>query len=207
MNIDFADVKAATHQMAIMCYGTADGDNRSSEAVNNALNNPFFDQADMRNAKGIIINVCASSLEKKELVEIMTHVQNIGKEGIEAIPGLMIDESYGDEISVTIIATGLRRFNLDEFRSTTYIPSKSINPSNNLDTTNSSDGYVNLNNKKINIEETLKAKGLNIFCLLEESIDYLVTDKNGLYVDCTYGRGGHSKEILKNLHKRKIIFF
>ena len=159
MNIDFADVKAAmSHKgMAIMCYGTASGDNRSSEAVNNALNNPFFDQADMRNAKGLIINVCASSLEKKELVEIMTHVQNIGKEGIEAIPGLMIDESYGDEISVTIIATGLRRFNLDEFRSTTYIPSKSINPSNNLDTTNSSDGYVNLKNlKKIDIEETLR---------------------------------------------------
>ena len=155
MNIDFADVKAAmSHKgMAIMCYGTAAGPNRAAEAVNNALNNPFFDQADMRNAKGLIVNVCASSLEKEELLEIMNHAQNIGKDNIEAISGLMIDASYGDEISVTIIATGLRRFNLDEFR-TSYIPSPSMSP---LNANSNSDGYVNLNNlKKIDIKETLR---------------------------------------------------
>ena len=157
MNIDFADVKAAmSHKgMAIMCYGTAAGPNRAAEAVNNALNNPFFDQADMRNAKGLIVNVCASSLEKEELLEIMNHAQNIGKDNIEAISGLMIDESYGDEISVTIIATGLRRFNLDEFRPS-YIPTPSMSPLNGNANSNS-DGYINLNNlKKIDIKETLR---------------------------------------------------
>ena len=157
MNIDFADVKAAmSHKgMAIMCYGTANGLNRAAEAVNNALGNPFFDQADMKNAKGLIVNVCASALKDTEMLEIMSHVQNIGKDNIEAISGLMIDESYGDEISVTIIATGLRRFNLDEFRPS-YIPSPSINSLNGNASTNS-EGYVNLNNlRKIDIKETLR---------------------------------------------------
>ena len=111
MNVDFADVKAAmSHKgMALMCYGTATGSNRAEEAVNNALNNPFFDQAEIRNAKGLIVNICASKLEKKEMLEIMKLAQSIGKNAIESIPGLMIDDSYGDEISVTIIATGLRK--------------------------------------------------------------------------------------------------
>ena len=109
----------------------------------------------MKNAKGLIVNVCASALEKKELPEIMNQVQNIGMEGIEAIPGLMLDTSYGDELSVTIIATGLRRFDLDNFK-TTYITSPTIKPLNESSGTNS-DGYVNLNNlRKIDIKETLR---------------------------------------------------
>ncbi len=141
--------------MAIMCYGTATGTNRATDAVNNALGNPFFDQADIKNAKGLIVNVCSSSLKDTEMLEIMSHVQNIGKGNIEAISGLMIDESYNDEISVTIIATGLRRFNLDEFRPS-YIPSPSINLLNGNTNTNS-DEYVNLNNlRKIDIKKTLR---------------------------------------------------
>ena len=89
------------------------------------------------------------------MLEIMSHVQNIGKDNIEAISGLMIDASYGDEISVTIIATGLRRFNLDEFRPS-YIPTPSMSPLNGNANSNS-DGYINLNNlKKIDIKETLR---------------------------------------------------
>ena len=85
----------------------------------------------------------------------MKQAQSISQQGVEAIPGLTIDESFGDEIVVTIIATGLRRFNLDEFRPS-YIPSPSINPLNGNASTNS-DGYVNLNNlRKIDIKETLR---------------------------------------------------
>ena len=56
----------------------------------------------------------------QEINEIMKQAQSISQQGVEAIPGLTIDESYGDEIVVTIIATGLRKFNLDEF-SNSYI--------------------------------------------------------------------------------------
>jgi len=157
MNIDFADIKAAMSDsgVGIMCYGTATGPNRAAEAVSNALNNPFFDQAEIKNAKGLIVNICASSLDNKEIQEIMNSAKSIGKEGIEAISGLMIDESYGDEISVTIIATGLRKWDLDDWSKpiSGYVP---VSPMNGDASTNS-EGYVNLNNlRKIDIKETLR---------------------------------------------------
>ena len=60
MNVDFADVEAAMSQggKAIMGYGQGSGANRAKEAVDNALNSPFFDKAEVRNAKGLIINIC-----------------------------------------------------------------------------------------------------------------------------------------------------
>ena len=159
MNVDFADVKAAmSHKgMALMCYGTASGSNRAEEAVNNALNNPFFDQAEIRNAKGLIVNICASKLEKKEMLEIMKLAQSIGKNAIESIPGLMIDDSYGDEISVTIIATGLRKMDIDRNNWTTTVPVPSNTNRLNGKIDINSDGYVKLSNlKKIDIKKTLR---------------------------------------------------
>ena len=63
----------------------------------------------------------------QEINEIMNQEQSISQQGVEAIPGLTIDESYGDEIVVTIIATGLRRFNLDEFSNSYIRPVRDIN--------------------------------------------------------------------------------
>ena len=131
MNVDFADVQAAMSQkgMAIMCIGKAKGLNRAVEAVNNALNNPFFNKAEVKNAKGLLVNICgASGMEMQEINEIMKQAQSISQQGVEAIPGLTIDESFGDEIVVTIIATGLRRFNLDEFSDSYIRPVRDMNP-------------------------------------------------------------------------------
>jgi len=69
----------------------------------------------------------ASGMEMQEINEIMKQAQSISQQGVEAIPGLTIDESYGDEIVVTIIATGLRRFNLDEFSNSYIRPVRDIN--------------------------------------------------------------------------------
>ena len=85
----------------------------------------------------------------------MNSAKSIGKEGIEASSGLMIDKSYGDEISVTIIATGLRKWDLDDWSRpiSGYVP---VSPMNGDASTNS-EGYVNLNNlRKIDIKETLR---------------------------------------------------
>ena len=131
MNVDFADVQAAMSQkgMAIMCIGKAKGLNRAIDAVNNALDNPFFNKAEVKNAKGLLINICgASGMEMQEINEIMKQAQSISQQGVEAIPGLTIDESYGDEIVVTIIATGLRKFNLDEFSNSYIRPVRDISP-------------------------------------------------------------------------------
>ena len=141
MNVDFADVQAAMSQkgMAIMCIGKAKGLNRAIDAVNNALDNPFFNKAEVKNAKGLLINICgASGMEMQEINQIMKQAQSISQHGVEAIPGLTIDESYGDEIVVTIIATGLRKFNLDEFSSSYIRPVRDTSPARE-----ESDSYVN----------------------------------------------------------------
>ena len=157
MNVDFADVQAAMSQkgMAIMCIGKASGPNRAAAAVNDALGNPFFNRAEVKNAKGLLVNICGpSGMEMQEINEIMTHAQKISQQGVEAIPGLTIDESFGDEISVIIIATGLRRFNLDEF-STSYIrPVRDLPPLN----TQENQGYVDPDKlKRIDILEIIRS--------------------------------------------------
>ena len=157
MNVDFADVQAAMSQkgMAIMCIGKASGPNRAAAAVNDALGNPFFNRAEVKNAKGLLVNICGpSGMEMQEINEIMTHAQKISQQGVEAIPGLTIDESFGDEISVIIIATGLRRFNLDEF-STSYIrPVRDLPPLNSQE----NQGYVDPDKlKRIDIFEIIRS--------------------------------------------------
>ena len=92
-----------------------------------------------------------------EMLEIMKLAQSIGKNAIESIPGLMIDDSYGDEISVTIIATGLRKMDIDRNNWTTTVPVPSNTNRLNGKIDINSDGYVKLSNlKKIDIKETLR---------------------------------------------------
>ena len=155
MNVDFADVEAAMSQggKAIMGYGQGSGVNRAKEAVDNALNSPFFDKAEVRNAKGLIINICgSSSIGNEEVKEIMEHAGSIGVDGVEAIPGLTIDESCENDIFVTIIATGLRRFDLDGFQERVLRPVSPISATRPV-----SDGYVDIGSiETINIKDTFR---------------------------------------------------
>ena len=155
MNVDFADVEAAMSQggKAIMGFGQGSGVNRAKEAVDNALNSPFFDKAEVRNAKGLIINICgSSSIGNEEVKEIMEHAGSIGVDGVEAIPGLTIDESCENDIFVTIIATGLRRFDLDGFQERVLRPVSPISATRPV-----SDGYVDIGSiETINIKDTFR---------------------------------------------------
>ena len=138
---------------AIMGYGQGSGANRAKEAVDNALNSPFFDKAEVRNAKGLIINICgSSSIGNEEVKEIMEHAGSIGVDGVEAIPGLTIDESCENDIFVTIIATGLRRFDLDGFQERVLRPVSPISATRPV-----SDGYVDIGSiETINIKDTFR---------------------------------------------------
>ena len=129
INVDFADVSAVMSQkgMALMGYGSASGENRSSEAIFKALNNPFFDSNEVRNAKGLLVNVCASSsITQVELKEILQEAQKVSQDGVDAIPGLTIDESFEDKLSVIIIATGLRRYDINDIQNPRIISTKNL---------------------------------------------------------------------------------
>ncbi len=108
VGLDFADVKAAVKGggFAHMGIGSATGENRAAEATKMAIHSPLLETS-IHGAKGIILNISGGSdlgmLEVSAACEI---AQEFADENSEFIFGAVIDEDLGDEIQVTIIATG-----------------------------------------------------------------------------------------------------
>ncbi len=110
INVDFADVETVMRKsgLALMGTGIASGKERAAEAVEKALNSPLLNNSDIRGAKNILLNITSGTQEvtMDEVGTITDYLQN--KAGFEAdlIWGNGKDEALGDEISVTLIATG-----------------------------------------------------------------------------------------------------
>ena len=112
INIDFADVRTTMQGMgdAIMGIGSASGDNRAIEAAGRAINNPLLEDARIEGARNILVNVTGgedfSLVEYEEIVNLIT--QSADPEAL-VIPGIVTDPSLGDEVRVTVVATGFNR--------------------------------------------------------------------------------------------------
>ena len=109
MNIDFADVRAVMQGQgtAIFGIGTASGENRAVDAASKAINNPMLEDTRIDGAKHCLVNVCAgTSFSTNELDEISKIVNASASPDFDLKAGVVIDESMGEEISVTVIATG-----------------------------------------------------------------------------------------------------
>ena len=112
INIDFADVRTIMQGMgdAIMGVGSAEGDNRAIEAAGKAISNPLLDDERIDGAKNILVNVTGgadfSLTEYEEIVNLIT--ESADPEAL-VIPGIVTDSSVGDEVRVTVIATGFAR--------------------------------------------------------------------------------------------------
>jgi cell division protein FtsZ len=117
INIDFADVRTVMQGMgdAIMGIGSASGDNRAIEAAGKAINNPLLEDARIEGARNILVNVTGGEdfalTEYEEIVNIIT--ESADPEAL-VIPGIVTDPSIGDEVRVTVIATGFNRIMRDE---------------------------------------------------------------------------------------------
>ena len=109
INIDFADVKTTMEGQgdAIMGIGTGEGDNRAVDAATNAINNPLLEDSHIEGANHILINITGNEdmtlLEIEEIVKIVT--ANADPDAL-IIYGTATDNTLGDSISVTVIATG-----------------------------------------------------------------------------------------------------
>jgi cell division protein FtsZ len=109
INIDFADVKTTMEGQgdAIMGIGTGQGDNRAVDAATNAINNPLLEDSNIEGANHILINITGSEdmtlVEIEEIVKIVT--ANADPDAL-IIYGTATDNTLGDAISVTVIATG-----------------------------------------------------------------------------------------------------
>jgi cell division protein FtsZ len=112
INRDFADVKTTMHGMGYAVMGTAmrSGANRAVEAAQAAMASPLLEAGAIDGAKGILINISGSSnLKLSEVNEASTLIQNAAHEEANIIFGAVLDESMGDEVKITVIATGFRQ--------------------------------------------------------------------------------------------------
>lgn len=110
INLDFADVKKVMERMgtAIMGTGLASGENRAIEAAQMAINSPLLEDISIDQAKGVLINVTGSNkMTMDEINEASTFVKNEVHKEAEIIWGMVFDDSMGDEIRITVIATGI----------------------------------------------------------------------------------------------------
>jgi len=113
VNVDFEDVNTVMRESGVAIMGTAsyEGDNRARKAVQAALNSPLLEDNDIRGAQHILLNISSGRVEvtMDEVFEITEYVQAEAGFGTDLIWGNCFDESLGEKLSVTIIATGFEQ--------------------------------------------------------------------------------------------------
>ncbi len=108
INADFADVRTimAGQGMALMGVGASTGSLKAVEAAQRAVSSPLLEEISITGAKGILVNVTSdSALKLHELNEAMRLIQEEAHEDAEIIFGWVVDDTIGDEVRVTVIAT------------------------------------------------------------------------------------------------------
>ncbi len=111
INRDFADVKTTMAGMGYAVMGTASrsGANRATEAAMAAMASPLLEAGAIDGARGILINITgSSSLKLSEVNEASTIIQSAADVDANIIFGAVLDERLGDEVKITVIATGFR---------------------------------------------------------------------------------------------------
>lgn len=119
INVDFADVKKIMKNsgVAIMGIGEAEGQDRATKAVEQALSSPLLNDLNLRSVKNALINITGSpdgehNITLQELSQIMDFTAQYTGATINFKRGIVFDETMGDKISVTIIATGFEMWQL-----------------------------------------------------------------------------------------------
>ena len=112
INVDFNDVKTIMSEQGKAMMGTAvaSGIDRARIAAEQAVASPLLDGIDLSGARGVLVNVTASrSLKGKEIKEVMATVRAFAAPDASIAQGIAYDDAMGDEIRVTVVATGLGR--------------------------------------------------------------------------------------------------
>lgn len=108
INVDFADVRSVMTDAgsALMGIGTARGESRAIKATESAINSPLLEST-MKGAKGVLLSFAGGSdLGLMEVSQAATLVEDLADEDANIIFGTIIDDQLGDEVRVTVIATG-----------------------------------------------------------------------------------------------------
>ena len=110
INLDFADIKKvmAKNGTAIMGIGRGSGENRTMDATKNAISSPLLEDISIENAKGVLMSITGpDSMTMDEVSEASSFIENSIKPDTDIFWGLVFDNSMGEEVQVTIVATGI----------------------------------------------------------------------------------------------------
>ena len=110
INVDFADVRTVMSEMgmAVMGAGQAMGEDRAIMAVQAAIGSPLLEEVNLQGACGVLVNITAGmNLTMKEFEEIGSAVADLASDDATVVIGTVIDPEIGDELRVTVVATGL----------------------------------------------------------------------------------------------------
>jgi cell division protein FtsZ len=110
INLDFADVKTIMSEMgmALMGTGMSSGEDRATEAAQKAISSPLLEDVSISGAKGVLMNISSGlDLTIDEVQEASSLIQKEAHEDANIIWGTVLDQSAGDELRVTVIATGI----------------------------------------------------------------------------------------------------
>jgi cell division protein FtsZ len=110
VNVDFADVRTVMGEvgMAMMGSATAGGEDRGRVAAEQAVRSPLLEDVNLAGARGVLVNVTASAgLKMREYYAVMNTIKEFTAEDAMVIVGTVIDDAMGDDLRVTMIATGL----------------------------------------------------------------------------------------------------
>src|SRR5208282_1795649 len=109
INLDFADVRTIMSErgMAMMGAASASGENRAVEAAQRAISSPLLEDVSIKGARGLLVNITGGpEMSLYEVNEALSLIQEEADGDANIIFGAVIDEQIGDEIRVTVIATG-----------------------------------------------------------------------------------------------------
>ncbi len=111
INVDFQDVRTVMSEqgMAMMGSAGASGMDRARIAAEQAVASPLLEGVNLSGARGVVVNITAakSSLKLRETKEVMNTIRSFAADDATIIFGAVYDEAMGDELRVTVVATGL----------------------------------------------------------------------------------------------------
>ena len=110
INLDFADVRTAMSEagLALMGTGIASGENRAREAAMRAITSPLLEDVSIDGARAVLYNITASmDITGDEILEIGTIIGDAVHPEANVIMGMVYDDTIGDELRITVVATGI----------------------------------------------------------------------------------------------------
>jgi len=116
INLDFADVKTIMSGMGVAMMGTAiaEGPTRAIDAANRAISSPLLEDASVKGARGVIINVTGGpDMSLLEVNEALTIIQESAHEDANIIFGAVVDPKLANKVKITVIATGFDHVRTD----------------------------------------------------------------------------------------------